>query len=62
MKILRVKHTNLFDVFLEDGWKNHARIYFKNGKLSFVGKNNIKLSFPQIQALQIKILMEHLKG
>lgn len=61
MKILRVKHTNLFDIFLENGWENHARVYFKDGKLSFVGKNNIKLTFPQIQALQIKILMEYFK-
>lgn len=61
MKILRVKHTNLYDVFTGEGWYNHARIYFKDKRLSFVGKNNIKLTYPQLQALQIKILMEHSK-
>lgn len=61
MKILRVKHTNLYDVFIGDGWKHHARIYFKDKKLSFVGKDNVKLSHAQLQAIQIKILMEHSK-
>lgn len=59
MKILRVKHTNLYDVFTGEGWKNHARVYFKDGKISFVGKENTRLSHQQIQAIQIKILMEN---
>lgn len=58
MKILRVKHTNLYDIFIGEGWKNHARIYFKNSKLSFVGKENVRLSPAQVQAIQIKILMD----
>jgi hypothetical protein len=26
MKILRVKKTKLFDVFIGSGWKNHSRV------------------------------------
>lgn len=57
MKILKVKHTNLYDVFIGDGWKNHTRVYFKKDKLSFVSKSTIKLTPTQIQTLQIKILL-----
>lgn len=58
MKICKVKNTNLYDVFIGEGWKNHARVYFKQGKLSFVGKDNVRLSNTQLQTLQIKLLME----
>ncbi len=64
MKILRVKHTNLYDVFTGDGWHNHARVYFnkhpaKGEKcISFVGKATTKLTFSQIQSLQIKLILE----
>lgn len=58
MKVIQVKKTNLYDVFVGSGWKNHARIYFKNNKVSFVGHNNIKLTHDQVQTLQIKLLME----
>ena len=57
MKILRVKKTNLFDIFVGDGWKNHARVYLKDGKLSFVGKDNTRLSVEQLKDAQLRILL-----
>lgn len=32
MKILRVKRTNLYDVYLGNGWTNHTRIMLKDAK------------------------------
>lgn len=57
MKVLRVKKTNLFDVFIGDGWKNHARVYLKDGKLSFVGRDNCRLTRGQLQTAQTSILI-----
>lgn len=60
MKVLKVKHTHFYDVFLGDGWKNHARVYYNNGKLAFVGKHNTRLSHAQLQSLKIRLLMEEM--
>lgn len=57
MKILQVKNTNLYDVFLGEGWYNHARVYFKDNKVSFVGRNNIRLTHPQLVTLQLKLIV-----
>lgn len=59
MKILQVNKSNLYDVFLYNGWENHIRIYYKNNKLSFVGKPNLRLTQSQLVSIQIKLkLME----
>ena len=42
MKILRVKKTNFYDVFLGNGWTNHSRVK-KIGNLVF-NVSGIKLS------------------
>ena len=60
MKVLKVKHTKFYDVFIGDGWKNHARVFYDKitNKLTFVGSNNTRLSFSQIQTLKIKLALE----
>jgi hypothetical protein len=50
IKIIRVKKTPMFDVFVGDGWMNHTRCYYKGGKVSFVG-GGIKLSSTQYKSL-----------
>ena len=58
MKVIKVKHSPFYDVFVGDGWHNHARVYAHKGKFSFVGRDNTKLSHSQVQSLKIKLLME----
>lgn len=62
MKICRIKKTNVYDVFIGDGWKNHARFYFKGDKLSFIGTGNTRLSHEQMQTLQIRLLLGNENG
>lgn len=57
IKVLPVKHTNLYDVFVGDGWYNHARVYYKNNKMSFVGKGNTRLTKQQVTTLHIKLAL-----
>lgn len=48
-KILRVKKTNMYDVFMGDGWKNHSRIYYDNGRVSLVNGNKLsRIKFIEI--------------
>jgi len=57
MKILKVKHTRMYDVFIGEGWENHARVYYKNNKMTFVGKENIRLTKTQLTTLHIKLAL-----
>lgn len=58
MKILRVKKTPLFDIFLGEGWTNHCRVYFKKGALSFVGVG-VTLSNSEKATLKTMLVMEN---
>jgi hypothetical protein len=55
IKVLRVKKTPLFDVFVGSGWTNHCRVYFKNGILSFTGAG-VKLSPSDKNTLKTTLL------
>jgi hypothetical protein len=35
MKILQVKKTPLYDVFTGGGWKNHTRVFVKDGHVLY---------------------------
>lgn len=49
MKILRVKKTNFYDVFLNSGWKNHTRVHVKDGKVGHIAGNKLhKIQFVEI--------------
>ena len=49
MKILRVKKTNIYDVFCGLGWKNHSRIVNKDGHISLMtGKPLTKIQYVEI--------------
>jgi len=61
MKVLNVKHTHLYDVFVGEGWENHIRVYYKNGKLSFTKCGTARLTKDEITTLQIKLSLMEVK-
>ncbi len=42
MIIKRVKRTNVYDVFLGNGWKEHTRISFNKGHVNFIAGKYLK--------------------
>ena len=50
MKILQVKKTRFFDVFLGNGWYNHTRVFVdKNAIVHHISGNQLK----RIQMVEI---------
>lgn len=53
MKVLRVKGTNIFDLFQGSGWEHHSRykkVYLKNTKrFLFVHVSGAKLPIQQLK-------------
>ena len=49
MKILQIKKTNFYDVFLNNGWKHHTRIFYKQNKVGHVSGNIL----PKIKYIEI---------
>lgn len=53
MKVLRVKGTNIFDLFQGSGWEHHSRykkVYLKNTKrFLFVHVSGTKLPIQQLK-------------
>jgi hypothetical protein len=42
MKILRVKKTSFYDIFLLSGWKHHSRARFVNNTLQHISGLHLK--------------------
>ena len=41
MKILQVKHTTFYDIFMGDGWKNWSRYRFIKGVYTHIDGNRL---------------------
>jgi hypothetical protein len=49
LKIQRVKRTNLYDVFLGQGWNNHTRVTVKDKHVHIIKGNPLtKIQFVEI--------------
>ena len=49
MIIKRVKNTHLYDVFIGNGWKNHARVLIRDGHVFHKeGKPLSKIQYVEI--------------
>lgn len=53
MKVLRVKKTSIYDVFIGNGWEHHSRILYKESKIVYL--NGIHLRQDQILTLLVKL-------
>jgi hypothetical protein len=59
-KVLRVKKTGFFDVFFEDGWKEHTRVHW-NGKVLEI-TDGLKLTRYQRYLVETEITRLVTKG
>jgi len=55
MKILRVKKTNMYDVFMGEGWKHWTRVRDSQDGLMFLKGNKLNSSHMRTAAILIAL-------
>lgn len=55
MKILRVKKTNMYDIFMGDGWKHWTRVRDNQEEVVFIKGNRLNSSDMRTVAIRLAL-------